>query len=242
MAATEAEACKIIWDSFPVEIQIYILEALLFYEDYARYASICRAWQEIIELKTFACLKVTLSRLTSFSDIGYRHRFLVKYIWFSIEPSDHQCPHCGGIGIPNWRPVSTKTIRKAIQDLIIQLSIWEPTGSLSLDISVKAPSALKHSSNTIQYGPGFISAPKKAKIIQCSYWLHNKDLHGPASYLINKVVTFIEPELKCISKMPKARAVTSLFLRRQTRRYWNSEGLEELLYLLPELCEFHYEP
>ena len=42
--------------------------------------------------------------------------------------------------------------------------------------------------------------------------------------------------------MPKARAVTSLLLRRQTRRQWKSEVLEELLDLLPEVHEFHYEP
>ena len=53
----------------------------------------------------------------------------------------------------NWRQVSSKTIRKLIQDLVIQLSIWEPSGSLLLAISVKAPSAVMHSSCIIQYGP-----------------------------------------------------------------------------------------
>ncbi|KAL8860317.1 MAG: hypothetical protein Q9178_003288 [Gyalolechia marmorata] len=42
--------------------------------------------------------------------------------------------------------------------------------------------------------------------------------------------------------MPKARAVTSLILRRQTRHPWKPEALEELLDLLPEVHEIHYEP
>lgn len=230
------------WDSLPVEIQMHILEALVLHEDSARYASICRAWQIIIERRIFARLKVTRSRLAGFSDIGYRHRHLVKYIWFSIEPSEYYCPHCGGLGIYGWHQVPTKTTRKAIQDLVIQLSTWEPSGSLLLDISVKAPSALRHSSSTIQYGPGVISEPKKAKIIQCSHWLHDTSIQGLAAYLLNKTTDVSKPEPGPSHKMPKARAVTSLLLRRQTRRPWKSEVLEELLDLLPEVHEIHYEP
>ena len=233
------------WDSLPVEIQIYILEALVLHQDSARYASVCRTWQTIIEPRIFAHLNVTRSRLAGFSDIGYRHRHLVKSIWFSIEPSEYHCPHCGGVGIYNWHQVPTKTIRKAIQDLVIQLSTWEPSSSLLLDISVKAPSSLRHSSSTIQYGPGVIKEPKKAKIIQCSHWLHDTSARGQiAYYLFNKTtdVSKPEPEPKPSQEMPKARAVTSLLLRRQTRRQWKSEVLEELLDLLPEVYEIHYEP
>ena len=165
----------------------------------------------------------------------------MKYIWFSIEPFEYHCPHCGGEGIYSWHQVSTQTIRKAIQDLVIQLSIWEPSGSLLLDISVKAPSALRHSSSTIQYGPGVILEPKKAKIIQCAHWLHDTSVQSPAAYLFNKTTDISEPEPEPIQEMPKARAVTSL-LRRQNRRPWKSEALEELLDLLPEVREIHYEP
>lgn len=159
------------WDSLPLEIQTHILEALVLHGDSARYASICRVWQTIIERRIFAHLRVTRSRLAGFSDIGYRHRHLVKYIWFSIEPDPFPCPHCGGVKVNNLHHVSSKTIRKAIQDLVIQLSIWESSGSLLLDISVKAPSGLMHSSSTIQYGPPVISERKKDKIIQCSHLL-----------------------------------------------------------------------
>ena len=223
---------------------MYILKALVLHDDSARYASICRAWQTVIERKNFARLKVTRSRLADFSDIGYRHRHLVEYIWFSIEPSEQHCPHCGGVGLYNWYHATTKTIRKAIQDLVIELSTWEPSGRLLLDISLKAPSALRHSSSTIQYGPGVILEPKQARIIQCSHWLHDTSDYGQAAYLINRSteVSEPEPEPKPSQTMPKARAVTSLLLRRQTRRQWKSEVLEELLDLLPEVHEFHYEP
>ena len=228
------------WDSLPVEIQTHILEALVLHEDSARYASICRAWQTIIERKNFARLKVTQSRLARFSDIGYRHRHLVKYIWFSIEPYDYHCPHCGGTAILNLYPTSTQTIRKAIQDLVIQLSTWN--GSLLLDISVQAPCGLRHSSSTIQYGPGFLSEPEKAKSIQCSHWLHGTIEREIAGYFLNSITGITKPEPQLRQEMAKARAVTSLHLRRQTRRQWKSEVIEELLDLLPEVREIHYEP
>ena len=235
-------ACKMFWNSLPVEIQTHILDALVLHGDSARYASICRAWQTIIEQRIFACLKVTRSRLAGFSDIGYRHRHLVKSIWFSIEASESRCPHCGGLWALNWHQVSSKTIRKAIQDLVIQLSRWESNGSLLLDISVKAPSGLMHSSSIIQYGPPVISEPKKDKIIPCTHWLHDPDLQSMAAYILYKHtnVRGTEPELS--QEIPKARAVTSLLLRRQTRHPWKSEALEELLNLLPEVHEIHYEP
>ena len=225
------------WDSLPLEIRTHILEALVLGGDSARYASICRAWQTIIEQRTFAGLKVTRSRLTSFSDIGYRHRHLVKYIWFSIEPFEHHCPGCGRVWVWHCHQVSPKTIRKAIQDLVIQLSRWEPSGSLLLDISVKPPSALMHSSSIIQYGPPVISEQNKNKIIQCSCGLQDV-----AGYLFHRYNDFREPEPELYQEMPKAKAVTSLLLRRQTRHPWKSEALKELLELLPEVHEIHYEP
>ena len=228
------------WDSLPVEIQTHILDDLLLHEESARYASVCRVWQTIMEPRTFARLKVTQWRLADFGDIGYRHRHLVKDIWLSIEPLE--CPDCGGEGIFKWRQVSASTMVKAIEDLVILLSTWEPSGSLSLDISVKAPSAAKHSSRTSQYGPGVISEPKKAKRIQCSPWSHDASVQGPAMFLFDTRADFSKPEPRLRKKMPKARAVTSLLLRRQTRRFWTSKVLEDLLDLLPEVHEFHYEP
>ena len=229
------------WESLPGEIHAHILEALVLHGDSARYASTCRTWQAFIEQRNFTCLKVTQSRLAGFSDIGYRHRHLVKCIWFSIEPSYNHCPHCGGVGVYNWHQVSSKVIRKAIQDLVIELSRWEPSGSLLLDVSVKPPSGLMHSSSIIQYAPPVISEPKKDQIIQCSH-CSDKDLLIATTLLINEKFRKVrEPEPKPSKKMPKARAVTSLLLRRQTRHPWKSEALEELLDLLPEVYEFHYE-
>ena len=219
---------------------MHILDALVLHEDSARYASICRAWQTMIERRTFAHLKVTRARLAGFSDIGYRHRHLVKNIWFSIEPSEFLCPRCDGARIPNWHQLPTETISRAIQDLVIQLSTWEPNGSLLLDISVKAPSGLMHSSSTIQYGSDLISDPKKAKTIQCSNLLHDTDFW--LAGLRRKITNVDKLEPVPSQKMPKARAVTSLLLRRQTRRPWKSEELVELLDLLPEVHEIHYEP
>ena len=94
-----------------------------------------------------------------------------------------------------------------------------------------------HSSSIIQYGPPVISEHNKDKTIQCSHRLQNV-----AEYLFHKTNNVSEPEPELCQEMPKARAVTSLLLRRQTRHPWKSEALEELLELLPEVHEIHYEP
>ena len=170
----------------------------------------------------------------------------MKYIWFSIEPSEndypYSCPRCGGLGVYNCRQVSSKTIGKAVQDLVVQLSIWEPSGSLTLDISVKAPSGIMRSRSIIQYGPPVILEPTQDEIIQCSHLIHDRNLQGPATTLFDSNTKFSEPELKPSEEMPKARAVTKVLLRRQTRRLWKSEILQDLVGLLPEVHEVHYEP
>ena len=228
------------WNSLPVEIQTHILESLVLQGNSARYASTSRVWQTIIEPRIFARLKVTRSRLISFNDIGYRHRHLIKCIWFSITPSECHCPQCGDIAFYYSYHLSSKVIRKAIQDLIICLSTWEPNDGLLLDISVKAPSALMNPSGIIQDGPSIILEPKMERIIQCSHRLHDTSLRG--SYLINKTFNINELEPQLRQQMPKARVVTSLLLRRQTRHLWKSDVFRELLDLLPEVHDIHYEP
>lgn len=221
---------------------MYILETLVLDHGSARYASVCRAWQTIIEPRTFARLNLTHSRLAGFRDIAYRRRHLVKYIWFPIGTSEYYCLHCGGVDIPSWHQVPTEIIRKTIQDLVIQLSTWEPRGSLVLDVSVEAPSGLRHSSNLIQYGPGVISEPKKAETFQCSNRTHQATFRERVAYKLHKLAKYGKPKLSSSKRMPKARAVTSLLLRRQIRRPWTSEILQELQDLLPEVHEIHYEP
>lgn len=223
--------------SLPLEIQTYILEALVLDGNAAQYASICRTWQTIIERKNFAHLTVTRSRLADFSDIGYRHRHLVKHIWYSIEPDESECWECGPAKIHNWRLVSTRPVRKAIRDLVKHLSVWEPRGSLLLDISVRAPSSLMDFCGIMQYGPCVIPELKKTEIIQCSDWRHYRGSYRrPVSGSLELL-----PKLRRKRK-PKVTAVTSLLLSRQSHYIWESEALEETLDLFPEVHEIQYEP
>ena len=280
------------WASLPVEIQTNILDALFLHENTARYASASLAWQSIIEKRNFARLKITQARLAGFSDIGYRHRHLVKYIWFSIEPAEFLCPKCGGLVRSTCQKVSFETVKQAVWDLVVHLSMWEPSANgLVLDVSVKYPSGLMHPSSGIQYGPSAILEQKMEKIVQCSYWLHEKkflEMNGhlyhraandserewihaqdPGAALLwlqnnetnvrerlreaeldfedefedeiadeMEVEREPEPELVIL----KARAVTRLLLRRQTRHLWRPEVVAELLDLLSSVREIVYEP
>ena len=228
------------WNSLSVEIQTHVLESLVLQGNAARYASISRVWQAIIEPRIFARLKVTRSRLVSFNDIGYRHRLLIKWIWLSITPSECHCPQCGGIAFHYSYRDSSKVIRKAIQDLIICLSTWEPKGDLILDISVRGLSVLLNHAGIVHYGPSIIQEPNVKKINQCPHRLHDPNFR--MAYITTKrfEINEIEPQLR--QQMPKARVVTSLLLRRQTRHLWKSNVFGELLYLLPEVHDIHYEP
>lgn len=230
------------WNSLPLEIQTHVLESLVLQGNAARYASTSRVWKAIIEPRIFARLKVTRSRLISFMDIGYRHRHLIKCIWFSITPSECHCPQCGDIAFHYSYHDSSKVIRKAIQDLIICLSTWEPKDDLILDISVRGLSVLLNHSGIVHYGPSIILEPKMKtkKIIQCSHRLHDTSFR--IAYITSKPfeINEIEPQLR--QQMPKARVVTSLLLRRQTRHLWKSDVFGELLDLLPEVHDIHHEP
>ena len=165
----------------------------------------------------------------------------------SITPTEYLCPQCGEMAFYLSNHLTSKDIRRAIQDLIICLSTWEPNDGLLLDLSVKAPSALMNT-GIIQDGPSIIVEPKMERTIQCLHYLHDtslQDLHLTTyntfyqrPYVLNG---FIEPEPKLRKRMPKARAVTSLLLRRQTRHIWKLDEFEELLDLLPEVHDVQYE-
>lgn len=71
-----------------------ILKALIYDGYYARYATVCREWQEVIEQKNFSRLTLTLSRIASLRDMVYRQRRLVRYIWLCMELQEYDCSQC----------------------------------------------------------------------------------------------------------------------------------------------------
>lgn len=218
-------ATKMSLGTLPIELRLMILEALVQDENcLARYATVCREWQPVIEKKTFSRLKLTLPRLAHFYDMTLLRRRLVKYIWLCIELQEYDCSLCEIEKSSSWHKSNTAIVKKAIWDFSFVLSTWEPTGSLLLDISVHSPSDSRHRFKGLHFEP---DAVPESDHEQETTYIHNprhrcyNEKHvslQPERRSINRLFEDIELELDFWEKLPKIRAVTGVLLRRQTRR------------------------
>lgn len=241
-------AGQMVWGSLPPEIQLMILESLNQDEHcVARYATVCREWQTVIEPKNFNRLKLTLSRLPEFRDMVHRQRRLVKYIWLCIELQQYDCSQCETEETDSWHESNTIIIERAFRELLSYLSTWEPSGNLLLDISVHSPSDSKHHFKYLHFGSDAVPEPEDGQERANTHdphhgWVNDKQICPPSIRSIYRLFGEIEMPLDFWKDLPVVTAVTGLLLRRQTRCRWEAETLEELLKLLPRLQKFHYEP
>ncbi|KAI7773818.1 hypothetical protein LA080_009854 [Diaporthe eres] len=129
------------WALWPQSVRLRILHSLLTDGcSVAKLATVSREWQEAIEQHNFARIKVTLPRLASFRSMVRRNRSRVKYIWLCVE-LDHYSSlesYSGHDRFVSSRDFSLFT--KVIRGLFRELSRWEPSGELLLDISIHSPS------------------------------------------------------------------------------------------------------
>ena len=73
-------------------------------------------------------------------------------------------------------------------------------------------------------------------------WVHGERVSLPSKICISRLFEVIETAPDFWLGLPEVTAVTSLLLRRQTRRRWDPEDPEALLAPLPRLQEIYYEP
>ncbi|KAL8837096.1 MAG: hypothetical protein Q9170_002653 [Blastenia crenularia] len=234
------------WGSLPPEIRSMIMKALVEEDWYsfAQYATVCREWQPVIEHRIFNRLKLTPSRLASFSNINPRQKTLVEYIWFCVELQEYECPHCEEIETEVWHEKDTNIIKAAMRELFRTLSTWDRSGDLVLDISVYSPSDFKHHFKHLSLGSDvFPGCREMAGHHDPRHgWVDGLRIKAPPEDAIRRLFEDIEMESDFWRELPKVTAVTSLLLRRQTPRRWEPGTLEELFNLLPGLQEIHYEP
>lgn len=236
------------WGSLPLEIRRMILKSLI--QDgccEARYATISRELQAVVEQKNFSRLKLTPSHLACFGDIVYRRRELVRYLWLCIELQDYDCSQCADEETDTWHESNTNIIKATIRELFIILSTWKPSGSLVLDISVHSPSDSKHHLKYIHFGsdaiPEFNDVQDGADAHDPRHgWVNGRQVSLPPRKSINRLFEDIEMAPDFWQELPEVTAVTGLLLRRQTRRRWEPGSLELLFTLLPRLKEIYYEP
>jgi hypothetical protein len=134
----------------PTEVRRMILEALVKNGcELARFATVSREWQAVIEPHTFKRIKVTSSRIAELDDMTRRNRSHVEYLWLCVELERYDCDTCSPDGEDDEVPMFNSAaddllIQTTIQSLLLALSTWDRNSSLTLDISVYSTSDPEH--------------------------------------------------------------------------------------------------
>jgi hypothetical protein len=243
------------WIKLPEQVRLLILESLL--EDdcsVAKFATVSREWQAVIEQRNFARIKLTTSRLTSFGSMVHRNRHLMSYIWLYVELrlySSHDA--CTPQNCRSWLFEDVEYVATAIWKLLLTLSTWEPCGELVLDISVYSPSDSEHLLKYLIFepdtylddrlGPGSADLGERAG--------HNWSLRnaiGEAKWhiiTIFNITSHVNIDFDVIiaricddnfwEELPLVTAVTGVLLRQQTCRQLLLNGLANIFVCFPRL-------
>ncbi|TVY38287.1 hypothetical protein LOCC1_G007043 [Lachnellula occidentalis] len=140
--------------------------------------------------------------------------------------------------------------------------MWEPDGSLLLDISVYSPSDSEHWFKYLTFEPDVASAmcgrhqhAEQSMLVKASNHHHGWNAGSrnsiPPATAIDRVFGQImsegpfpdeEQEGQWWQQLPLVPAVTGVLLRQQNRRRWKPAALAHMFARLPGLQEIHYEP
>jgi hypothetical protein len=258
-------ANMISWHCFSPEIRLTVLEVLIQNGcSLAGFATVSREWQTFIERHNFSRIKLTSSRVADFGSMVHRNRSLVRYIWLCLELQEYNCTGCEPQDPESWclSNAENTLITTAFLDLFSTLSVWEPSSSLLLDISVYSPSDSEHWFKYLTFEPDVASdmcgrdqQAKQLMLVKATDhhhgWIAGSRNSIPSCDAIDRVFAEImgegpfddeEEEGQWWQQLPLVPAVTGVLLRQQTRRRWKPAALAHMFARLPGLQEIHYEP
>ncbi|KAI1147480.1 hypothetical protein F4825DRAFT_471535 [Nemania diffusa] len=140
------------WASLPADIALLILEEISRqkHRGWALCATVCKAWQVIIERKNFYQLTLQASCLDEFEYFVIRQRPLVHHICLNIQLRRYACPTCQRDAMPK----HSSNFGKAVTRLFSILNTWQPTGRLILELNASSPSDSEHWFKNYCFGPG----------------------------------------------------------------------------------------
>lgn len=251
------------WDQWPAPARLSLLQALLKNGcSLAKLATVSREWQGVVEQHNFARIKVTPSRLADFCSIIRRRRSHVKYIWLCVELERYSSLEARASWGDNRRlsQQDLGCVANAIRILFTELSEWEPSGELLLDISIHSLSDSDHLLKYLTFEPdipsneclGLRGVDDLAD--DAGHKWNDWSAAGKADKVIRKTLSSIYPdewaprahdlerEFEWWRRLPQVPAITGLLLRQQTRRRWFLSTLQEMLSHFPRLQEVFYEP
>lgn len=235
------------WERLPTEIKLKIMGMMTEHSgSVANYALVCRSWQGVFEAANFARIRLTTRRLDEFRYMPKERQRLVKYLWMCIELQDYDCSEC------KWSESSASNHRHAtiiehtIRNLFGILTTWGNTDLLQLDISIHSNSDSQHRFKYIRSEPD-VTPPLDTHQTTPSNdpshdWENGSPWRLPPTRSVHRLFEAYILSDPPKGPLPQLPVVTSLLLRRQTRRVCDPYYLRELLECLPGLRELYYEP
>ncbi|KAL6701427.1 hypothetical protein J3F84DRAFT_354800 [Trichoderma pleuroticola] len=153
------------WNSLPVEVRRQILSWVILPGSgnrcngpkVARFATVCREWQEIVETCTFRRLVLDPSSLSELAAIVGRNDSRLGYIrklWLQVKLARYKCPACD---TPEDRATQYRNnmiFTTCIQSLLETLKLWDPARhgvwGVTLTLSISSPSDTEHRLNRFE--------------------------------------------------------------------------------------------
>lgn len=245
------------WHQLPTELQWAVLDALV--EDkhcsLANAAAVSRDWQHRLEPHTFAQIRLTSSRILKLNSMTVRNRSLIRSLWLCIELPLSSCLSFGDSSGEAFEVawLDNDTIFRTLGSAFHALGTWDPTSSLTLDISVFSDSEVELSPGhmgLIPDAPGRLPSRHKDKQRVLGRSDQYYDEYRWAPYYLRPLLmskdcaeSDLDPHPgETNSWWPQIPAVTRLVMRLQNRRQWEALTVRRILSHLPRLREFHYEP
>lgn len=248
------------WAGLPTEVRLRILEATawkprrccltkrsIIDPSLARYASVCREWQEFFEKRTFSHLALHQRDIEHFGKIVRHRAYLVEHIWLRVELRRYGCPTCMKSEKEDEKRRNNKRVGKAVLELFSILSLWEHGhGRLTLDISIHSPSDSQHyfkeySVQPVSHGTGQCEEAGLHTIHDPEHgWRKGQRVAIPSDTAMFRFIGNIVS--LDIDYIPIVRVVKNLLIRRQTVRTMASKALQQIIMSLPQLESIQFEP
>ncbi|KAJ8128775.1 hypothetical protein O1611_g4855 [Lasiodiplodia mahajangana] len=232
------------WASLPADIALLILEEISRrkHRGWALCATVCKAWQVIIERKNFYQLTLQASCLDEFEYFVIRQRPLMHHICLNIKLRRYACPTCQRDAMPK----HSSNFGKAVTRLFSILNTWQPTGRLILELNASSPSDSEHWFKNYCFGPGhedpgdWSQQEKAIKWHDPKHgWVNGQQVKAPDAPTILRLFSPL-----CLTPpkhLLEVYAVTGFVIRRELRHEIFLEVLKALWEKLPRLESIAYE-
>ncbi|KAF5679485.1 hypothetical protein FCIRC_6098 [Fusarium circinatum] len=223
------------WSYLPQEVRRNILHAIVDQRNlrWSALASVSKEWQSVIGTRNMAKLNLRPSCLEDFEQTVVRQRDLKNESLSTYSKNN-------------------LLLASAVKRILIILSTWNTTGSLTLELNAASASDPKHWFKNFRFDDEH-DTPYNQDLVAPVGAVHN-NWHDPKHGWENGVQVQ-PPPFKAMQRLfglvdlafsplaiPKVNAITCLMIRRQFRHCFMPRQLDSILSKLDRLTDLIYEP